>query len=57
MYLFSKNKKPIMKLFNKAGRPTASIFGKLILQTNKRNLNRINLSAHNKERHSPLEKY
>jgi hypothetical protein len=56
MYLFSKNKKPIMKLFNKAGSPQASLFGKLVLSVNKKNLNRMTLSAHNKERHSPLEK-
>ena len=55
MLLFSKNKKPIMKLFNKAGKARASLFGKLVLSVNKKNLNRMSLSTQ-KEHHSPLEK-
>jgi hypothetical protein len=55
MQLFSKSNKPIMKLFNKAGAPRASLFGKLILSVNKKNLSRMSLSPH-KEHHSPLEK-
>ena len=55
MLLFSKNKKPIMKLFNKSGKPAGSLFGRLILSVNKRKLNRMSLTTQ-KERHSPLEK-
>ena len=55
MLLFSKNKRPIMKLFNKSGKPSGTLFGKLIVSVNKRNLNQMSLTTQ-KERHSPLEK-
>ncbi len=37
---YTLNKKPIMKLFNEARSPLASLFGKLVLSVNKKNLNR-----------------